>query len=81
MTLQTERLRTMEQLSAFVEGAEAVDYQPKGSCGGLRAGAADAGPTCHAAPTRSWCDARAAFRLAMLDGLPPAASMGGAQFV
>ena len=29
MTLQTERLRTMEQLRAFVEGAEAVDYQPK----------------------------------------------------
>ena len=29
MTLQTERLRTMEQLRAFVEGAEAVDCQPK----------------------------------------------------
>ena len=29
MTLQTGRLRTMEQLRAFVEGAEAVDYEPK----------------------------------------------------
>ena len=29
MTLQTERLRTMEQVRAFVEGSEPVDYQPK----------------------------------------------------
>ena len=29
MTLQTERLRTMEQVRAFVEGSEPVDCQPK----------------------------------------------------
>ena len=29
MTLQTERLRTMEQVRAFVEGSEPVDHQPK----------------------------------------------------
>ena len=29
MTLQTERLRTVEQVRAFVEGSEAVDYKPK----------------------------------------------------
>ena len=29
VTLQTERLRTMEQVRAFVEGSEPVDYQPK----------------------------------------------------
>ena len=29
MTLQTERLRTMEQVRTFVEGSEPVDYQPK----------------------------------------------------
>ena len=29
MTLQTERLRTMERVRAFVEGSEPVDYQPK----------------------------------------------------
>ena len=29
MTLQTERLRSMEQLRAFVEGSEPVDYEPK----------------------------------------------------
>ena len=29
MTLQTGRLRTMEQVRAFVEGSEPVDYKPK----------------------------------------------------
>ena len=29
MTLQTERLRTMDQLRAFVEGSEPVDYRPE----------------------------------------------------
>ena len=29
MTLQTERLRTMEQVRAFVEGSEPVDYKPE----------------------------------------------------
>ena len=29
MTLQTERLRTMEQVRAFIEGSEPVDYKPK----------------------------------------------------
>ena len=29
MTLQTERLRTMEQVRAFVEGSAPVDYKPK----------------------------------------------------
>ena len=29
MTLQTERLRMMEQIRAFVEGCEFVDYKPK----------------------------------------------------
>ena len=29
MTLQTERLRTMEQIRAFVEGCESVDYEPE----------------------------------------------------
>ena len=29
MTLQTERLRTMEQVRAFVEGSEPVDYKPQ----------------------------------------------------
>ena len=29
MTLQTERLRTMEQVRAFVEDCESVDYKPK----------------------------------------------------
>ena len=29
MTLQTERLRTMEQVRAFVEGSEPVDYEPR----------------------------------------------------
>ena len=29
MTLQTERFRTMEQVRAFVEESEPVDYQPK----------------------------------------------------
>ena len=29
MTLQTERLRTMEQLRVFVEGSQAVDYNPQ----------------------------------------------------
>ena len=29
MTLQTERLRTMEQVRAFVEGSGPVDYEPK----------------------------------------------------
>ena len=29
MTLQTERLRTMEQIRAFVEGCESVDYKPE----------------------------------------------------
>ena len=29
MTLQTERLLTIEQFRAFVEGSEAVDYKPK----------------------------------------------------
>ena len=29
MTLQTERLRAMEQVRAFVEGSEPVDYKPK----------------------------------------------------
>ena len=29
MTLQTERLRMMEQIRAFVEGCESVDYKPR----------------------------------------------------
>ena len=29
MTLQTECLRTMEQVRAFVEDCESVDYKPK----------------------------------------------------
>ena len=33
MTLQTERLRTMEQIRAFVEGCESVDYKPQDRAG------------------------------------------------
>ena len=41
MTLQTERLRTMEQVRAFVEGSEPVDYKPeeknRSDCGAANA--------------------------------------------
>ena len=33
MTLQTERLRTMEQVRAFVQGSGSVDYQPEDRAG------------------------------------------------
>ena len=36
VTLQTHRLHTMEQVRAFVEGNEAVDYKPPGSGERLR---------------------------------------------
>ena len=40
VTLQTERLRTMELIRAFVEDSESVDYEPKGRASAYAAGAA-----------------------------------------
>ena len=34
MTLQAERLRTMGQVRAFVQGSGSVDYQPRDRAGG-----------------------------------------------